>query len=93
MFAASEPDAYDLWEEAITETGFDFADDYSERRWVIGKSQFHEVRDGFPRVVPPVPVGVNGIRYSIGLDACAPYIVDASIVDQIIAREAGSWTN
>jgi hypothetical protein len=56
LFSVSEPGAYDLWEEAIAETGFDFADDYSERRWMIGESLFHEVRDDFPRVTP-VPVG------------------------------------
>jgi hypothetical protein len=93
LFSVAEPEAYDLWEEAIAGTGFDFADDYSERRWVIGKSQFHEVMEGFPRVTPPVPAGVSGIRYTIGLDACAPYAVEAGVVDQLIGREAGSWTN
>jgi hypothetical protein len=92
LFSVSEPGAYDLWEEAIAETGFDFADDYSERRWMIGESLFHEVRDDFPRVTPPVPVGVSGIKYSIGLDACAAYVVDAAVVDQLIGQEAGPWT-
>jgi hypothetical protein len=59
---------------------------------MIGESLFHEVRDDFPRVTPPVPVGVSGIRYSIGLDACAPYVVEAAVVDQLIRQEAGSWT-
>jgi hypothetical protein len=27
----------------LSPTGFDFADDYSERRWMIGESLFHEV--------------------------------------------------
>ena len=89
LFSVAEPAAYELWEEAIAESGFDFEDDYSDRRWVTGKSQFHEVLDGFPRLMPPVPVGVSGIRYSIGLEACAPYAVEASVVDQLIAREAG----
>lgn len=93
LFSVAEPGVYDLWEEAIAETGFDFEDDYSERRWVIGKSRFHEVKDGFPRLIPPVPAGVSGIRYSIGLEACAPYAVEADVVDQLITREAGSWTN
>jgi hypothetical protein len=36
--------------------------------------------------------GVSGIRYSIGLDACAPYAVEAAVVDQLIGQEAGPWT-
>lgn len=92
LFSVAEPEAYDLWEEAIAGAGFDFEDDYSERRWLIGKSQAHEVKGGFPRVTPPVPTGVSGITYSIGLDACAPYAVEMNVVDQLVGREAGSWT-
>lgn len=38
LYAAAEPDAYRLWELAITDTGFDFDDDYSDRRWTVGKT-------------------------------------------------------
>lgn len=53
LFSVAEPGVYDLWEETIAKTGFDFGDDYSDRHWVIGKSQFHEVKEGFPRLTPP----------------------------------------
>jgi hypothetical protein len=86
LFSVADPGAYMLWEEAIAGTGFDFEDDYSERCWVIGKSRFHEVLEGFPRLVPPLPAGVSGASYSIGLEACAPFTVDESAVNQMISE-------
>ncbi|MGE8143261.1 PD-(D/E)XK motif protein [Novosphingobium sp. NPDC080210] len=93
LFAVADPDACALWEAAIAETGFDFGDDYSDRRWVIGKSLHFEVRDGFPRIALPLAIGVSGVRYSIGLDACAPFSVEADVIDQLIVERNGSWTN
>jgi hypothetical protein len=84
FFAAAEPEAYRLWEVAITEAGFDFDDDYSDRRWTMGKSQEFEVSDEFPRITPPLRAGVSGVRYSIALDACAPYLVDAGLLNEAI---------
>lgn len=93
LFAVADPDACALWEEAIGETGFDFDDDYSDRRWVIGKSLYFEVIEGFPRVSLPLVAGVSGVRYSIGLDACAPFSVEADVLDQLIVERNGAWTN
>lgn len=86
LFSVAEPESCELWEEAIVATGFDFDDDYSDRRWIIGKPHFYEVVQGFPRVTPPIPQGVSAIRYSIGLDACAPFYIETDHVDGLIRK-------
>lgn len=88
LFATADPEAYSLWEEALSSAGFDFADDYSERRWVIGGNQFYEVAPGFPRLTPPIPAGVSSVTYSIGLEACAPHSVDDAVVERLVIGEA-----
>lgn len=93
LYALLDPDAYALWEEAIMSTGFDFDDDYSDRRWTVGKSLHFEVVDGFPRIANPPPAGVSGVRYSINLDACAAFAVEVELVDRLIAERNGQWTN
>lgn len=67
--------ALDLWEQRLAATGYD-ANDVDERRtWRTGRSRTYEVRPGFPRLIPPLPEGVADLRYSISLNACAPYEV------------------
>lgn len=88
LFSVSDPEAYSLWEDALSEVGFDFAHDYTERRWVVGKSLHFEVVDGFPRLMPPVPIGVVNVKYSIGLDACSPFSVLGDTLDQAISEVA-----
>jgi hypothetical protein len=85
QFSMEDADACMLWEQALAETGFDFAHDYSERRWMIGRNLEFEVVDGFPRITGPLPNGVSGVRYSIGLDACAPFAIAENILEQLIA--------
>lgn len=89
LFSMADPEAADMWSDAIEAAGFDFADDYSERRWIIGKSIRFEVVEGFPRIASPLPAGVSGLRYSISLDACAPFAVEEELVDSIM-REGGA---
>lgn len=89
LFAATDAEAYQLWEEAILASGFAFEDDYSDRRWTIGKSVQFEVGPGFPRIAVPVPAGVSGVRYSIGLDACSPFAVDAGDLDHMVRGSNG----
>jgi len=88
-FAAADPEAYQLWEEAIAAAGFDFDDDYTDRRWAVGKHLEFEVQGDFPRIVTPVPTGVSGVRYSISLDACAPYASASQDLDTLIVQRNG----
>jgi hypothetical protein len=86
-FAQADLEAYAMWEEALDATGFDFEDDYSDRRWTIGRNWEFEVSDGFPRIVPPLISGVSAVRYSIGLEACEKHAVSSEDLDHIIAGE------
>lgn len=84
LFVTAPQDAYRLWELAIVETGFDFDDDYSDRRWTVGKTMDFEVRDEFPRVTTPLKPGVSGVRYSIALDACGPFAAESNTIENLI---------
>lgn len=83
-FRNADMTAYGLWEAAIEAIGFNFEDDYSERRWTVGRVQHFEVAGAFPRIDVPVPTGVGSVRYSIALDACQPFLVEAGALDAII---------
>jgi len=84
VFSIADPVSYSLWEQAIEASGFDFEDDYSDRRWTFGESKHFEVTEGFPRIANPTPQGVSNVRYSISLDACASFGVAADEIDKLI---------
>ena len=88
-----EPGTREHMELAIAETGFSFDDDYSERRWIVGKTTEFEVLDEFPRVTTPLRTGVSGVRYKIALEACAPFTAEPGTLDGIILEGGGEWTN
>lgn len=92
LYAAAEPDAYRLWELAIADSGFDFDDDYSDRRWTVGKTHEFEVAGEFPRLSLPLKPGVSGVRYSIAIDACASFAVESGALDEVILEGVGEWT-
>lgn len=93
LYAAAEPEAYRLWELAIADTGFSFDDDYSDRRWTVGKTMEFEVHDEFPRVTTPLRAGVSRVRYCIALDACAPFAVAPETLDAAILEGVELWTS
>ncbi|MEI5688948.1 PD-(D/E)XK motif protein [Sphingomonas kyungheensis] len=90
LFAAAEPEAYRLWEQALIDSGFDFDDDYSDRRWTLGKTTEFEVSGDFPRLTAPLKPGVSGVRYSIALDACAPFQIEPGALDGLITEGQGN---
>jgi len=65
--------ALDIWEQRLAATAYSAESVEEDRRWHIGLSRVFEVSDGFPRLVPPLPVGVEEIRYSLSLDHCLSY--------------------
>jgi hypothetical protein len=89
LYAAAEPEAYRLWEQALVDSGFDFDDDYSDRRWTLGKTSEFEVVGDFPRITAPLKQGVSGVRYSIALDACAPFRIEPGVLDKQITQGPG----
>ncbi len=75
----------DLFDARLFATGFDWADDYSDRRWIRGCEHFFNVRDGFPRITPWVlPAGVVNVRYSISLPDCEPFRADVDELTELI---------
>lgn len=74
---------YTKWEDAIYSTGYDPLNQYDDRRWLIRSTTYFEVMDGFPRIPCPLPQGVQNIRYSISLDACAPFELNDNIIEYI----------
>ena len=90
LYAAAEPEAYQIWEQALLDTGFDFDDDYSDRRWTLGKTFEFAVTAGFPRVTSPLIAGVSGVRYSIALDACVPFQIEPGELDGLLTQGLGN---
>lgn len=65
--------AHDLWERRLLGTGYEPEEVEIDRTWHLGTVRMFEVREGFPRLVPPLPTGVEGIEYGIRLDDCADF--------------------
>ena len=76
------------FEELLVAAGFDWADDYSDRRWLVGKESLFEVVEGFPRITPGiVPTGVDDVRYMVVLSQCEDYRADGSDLVAAISGE------
>jgi hypothetical protein len=86
IFAEADTESFRLWEEAIHASGFDFDDDYSDRRWNLGPTIDHEVEGEFPRIVTPLLPGVTSVRYSVSLDACGRYRLEDGKLDLIMTE-------
>ena len=85
--AAQDPATVDLFEERLAAVGFDWDDDYSDKRWLYGREHLFEVRDGFPRITPAMfPGGVGNVRYSISLPDCEPFRADTADLMKLISR-------
>lgn len=65
--------AQDIWEQRLFETGYDRDDVEEKRTWHLGTIRLFEVGEGFPRIIPPLPLGVEEVAYGIRLDACAEF--------------------
>ena len=77
-----------LFEERLAATGFDWEDDYSDKRWTIGDEALYEVADGFPAITPSmVPAGIDDVRYTINLSGCERFRVDTTNLAEAFAGE------
>lgn len=78
-------EALEKWEEAVYSTGYDPENEYDGRRWRLGASTDYEIVSGFPRISTPLPSGVGEVRYSLSLEACAPFAMHDNLIDVIRA--------
>ena len=62
-----------IWETSLAAAGFNHGEDYSDRRWKVGRVVHFRVEDGFPRITPPVPEGVSAVRYSVAIETCRSF--------------------
>lgn len=76
LLERTEPSAITDWNLHLADAGFDSSHDYSAWRWLASTPQFHAVSEGFPRIVAPVPLGVESVSYALALSACAPFQTD-----------------
>ena len=76
QIAALDMSAAIVFDERLAATGFDWEEDYSDRRWNIGDEVLYEVADGFPRLTPSmVPAAVDDVRYTISMAGCEGFRV------------------
>ncbi|WP_372574847.1 PD-(D/E)XK motif protein [Ruegeria jejuensis] len=87
LFQNSDLESYQLWESALSATGFEWEHDYSDRRWSIGSVSTFSVHDGFPRIAHPIPAGVVNLKYAVSLDACQPFVVEQSEFETNLVQE------
>ena len=76
----------ELFEEGLFMVGFDWADDYSDKQWLLGRDSLFEVRENFPCVTPlMVPAGVNNVRYAVSLPDCEPFCTSIENLKSLIS--------
>ena len=76
-------EAYYAWEEALYATGYDPINEYDNRRWLLEQAINFEIVEGFPRIKPPLLNGIEGLRYSVSLEACAPFELQKDLIENI----------
>lgn len=90
IFQSATLAAYGTWERLLSAAGFDWAHDYSDRRWTVGNRTTFRVEEGFPRIPSPVPMGVLNVKYAIALDACTAFTVEDDHLLAAIAKTQSS---
>ncbi|WP_196223489.1 PD-(D/E)XK motif protein [Roseibium sp. RKSG952] len=81
--------ALDLWEQRLATIGYVPDQVELERRWHLGVIRTFEVLDGFPRLIPPIPQGVDEVEYTIRLDACSDFERD-SVLNTLLNKDSAN---
>ena len=88
VIASEDENSAYMFEERLSASGFDWEDDYSAYRWVIGDSRLYEIEDGFPRVIPPmVSNAIKNVSYSIDLSGCRGFQTPINVLYKAISGE------
>jgi putative PD-(D/E)XK family protein DUF4420 len=75
--------AFDTWEQAIYDSGYDPENDYGDRRWQLGNFSTYEVKDNFPRISLPLAFGIDSVKYALSIEACANFETDVDLIKVI----------
>ena len=74
-------------EDRLNAAGFDWEDDYSNCRWLMGQYSMYDVRDDFPKITSSyVPSGISKLRYSLSLTDCEIWRVETNVLDCAITK-------
>ena len=73
------------YDSLLLAAGFRPDDDYSDSRWIEGKSQLYRVDSGFPRISGgDIPGGITSVRYSLALKDCEPFLCQLSSLEEVL---------
>ena len=77
----NDPSAIEAFEGTLAAVGYRREDDYSDYRWLEGKSRIFEITSDFPRVTADQIVpGVSMVTYRISLVDCASFEIEPSSI-------------
>ncbi len=75
-----------LLEQRLIAVGFNWTDDYSDKKWLLGPEHIFEVKENFPRITPRMfPVGVNNLRYAVSLVDCELFRSDRVALNNLLS--------
>lgn len=87
VLSAADERAKHRFFQLLVEAGYERRAEYDQRRFVLARRVFFEVRDGFPSIVGgSVPEGVEEVRYALRLDSCEPFrVLEGEATERILA--------
>ena len=88
MIEARDAGAAGFFESRLHQAGYNAAHDYSDRHWVVGKTRWFSVIEGFPSISSSdLVMGVRDVRYSLDLGSCTDYEADIAVVIEALKKE------
>jgi hypothetical protein len=84
-------DAAVVYERLLAAAGFRWEDDYSDSEWIEGTGRLYRVTGDFPRITAQVlTAGVSGLRYTVLLRACEPYLINQAELHSALGGHYGN---
>lgn len=78
-------DALVDFEDKLSAAGFRWDDSYDDYWWIEGRARVYSVIQDFPRITPDsIASGVSGIRYSLALTECEPFLTSIDALSEAL---------
>lgn len=72
-------EAFDLFEERLSHTGYSPRSEYDEFKYRVGETSTYEVVEGFPCITSEMlATGVGKVRYEIEISKCKKYLINST---------------